>query len=88
MDAAAAQVALLTCQRALATALSNEDASRRSVVDDRTSLVRFFASLSDERRRMADEVMAEAQDSLGYSVAPALVVEWMATRFYLLGGRR
>lgn len=82
MDAAAAQTALLTCQRALAKALSDEGSGSRS------ALVRFFASLPDDRRRMADEVMAEAQDSLGYMTNPALVVEWMATRFYLLAGRR
>jgi DNA polymerase-3 subunit delta' len=82
MDAAAAQSALLVCRRALAEALAGR------AEEGRQGLVRFFAALSDERRRMADEAMAEAQESLGYMANPALVVEWLATRLHLLAGRR
>lgn len=83
MDAAAAQGALLACQRALAKALAKGEGEEKL-----SGLARFFANLTEERQRMADEVMAEAQESLGYMASPALVVEWMATRFYLLDKKR
>lgn len=89
MDAAAAQAALLVCQRALAEALAGPQGGAAESGNGQTrGLVRFFASLGDERRRMADEAMAEVQDSLGYMVNPALAVEWLATRLYLLSGKR
>lgn len=82
MDAGAAQDALLACQQALAEAMSGKETNTLG------PLAHFFASLSDERRRMADEILAEAQESLGFMVNSALVAEWMATRLYLLGGGR
>ena len=36
------------------------------------------------RLRMVDELLAEAQDSIIYTVNPALVVEWLVTRLFLL----
>ena len=33
---------------------------------------------------MLDEALAECQDSLMYNVNPVLVLEWLATRMYLL----
>ncbi len=47
-------------------------------------LERVFARLPEQRLRMLDEVLAECQDSLIYNVNPTLVLEWLATRLYLL----
>ncbi len=44
----------------------------------------FFAKLPLPRLRILDEVLAEASESLLAGVNPVLVIEWFATRFYLL----
>ena len=47
-------------------------------------LERRLARLPLQRLRMLDEVLAECQDSLTYNVNPVLVMEWFATRLFLL----
>ncbi|MDL2316567.1 DNA polymerase III subunit delta' [Desulfovibrio sp. OttesenSCG-928-A18] len=51
-------------------------------------LEELLAHLPEARLRMVDEVLAECQDSLISMVSPALVLEWMATRLFLLIPRR
>ena len=75
VDARMAHVALIAWQRALANALAGQAA---------TPLAQLFARFSESQSRMADEAFAEGQDSLGFKATPAYVVEWMATRIYLL----
>ena len=78
-DASVAQLILALCQKALAEALSGKAQSPLST---------FFASLAPNRQRMADALLAEAQDSLQHTVNPTLVVEWMAAHLFLLKPRR
>lgn len=51
-------------------------------------LEQILAVLPEARLRMVDEALAECQDSLIYGVNPTLVLEWLATRVYLLLPRR
>lgn len=51
-----------------------------------TPLALAFSRLTPERQRMADEILAEAQDSLECGVSPALAIDWLATRFYFILG--
>ena len=78
VDAATAQLVLAVCEQALAEALAGK-AER--------PLARYFAKLPPARQRMADGLLAEAQDSLRYTVNPTLVVEWLAAHLFLLAGR-
>lgn len=47
-------------------------------------LEKLLLRLPETRLRMLDEALAECQDSLMHSVNPTLVLEWLATRMYLL----
>ena len=58
--------------------------ARQEGVAPREGLESILARLPDARLRMLDEGLAECQDSLLYGVNPTLVVEWLATRMYLL----
>lgn len=78
-DAGVAQLVLALCQKALAEALADKAQS---------PLSQFFAELPPNRQRMADALLAEAQDSLQCTVNPTLVVEWMAAHLFLLKPRR
>lgn len=78
-DAGVAQLILALCQKALAEALAGKAQS---------PLAHFFMELAPNRQRMADALLAEAQDSLQYTVNPTLVVEWMAAHLFLLKPRR
>ncbi len=64
------------CRRALAQSILT--------TTPQNPLARLFSRLPTPRLRMVDEVLAECQDSLIYMVNPTLVLEWMATRLYLL----
>ena len=44
----------------------------------------LFARLPAPRLRMVDEILAECQESLVYMANPTIVLEWLATRLYLL----
>jgi DNA polymerase-3 subunit delta' len=71
---------LRLCRRALASRIL----ALRSGAESREGLESFLARLPEQRLRMVDEILAECQDSLLYAVNPTLVLEWMATRLYLL----
>ena len=68
------------CRRALASRM----AARQSGAAPREGLEQVLARLPDARLRMLDEALAECQDSITYGVNPVLVLEWLATRMYLL----
>ena len=85
VDGPAASALLITCQRALAQALSGmtgEDTAPGASPE--ADLARFFTSLPDARLAIAQNVLAEGQDSLNTQVNPALVADWVMTRLYLL----
>lgn len=88
VDAPAGNALLVVCQRAMAQALSGLAGSDvppgRSPAAD---LARFFASLPEQRLAMAHDILAEGQESLAMQVNPALVVDWVMTRLYLLRPR-
>ena len=68
------------CRRALARRIS----ALRSGAPPDEGLESLLARLPAQRLRMLDEALAECQDSLIYNVNPALVLEWLATRMFLL----
>ncbi len=78
MDAQAARVMLSLLEQALAQALAGQAQG---------ALAQYFAGLPPNRQRMADSLLAEAQDSLIYTVNPALVAEWLAVHLFLLKPR-
>lgn len=65
--------ALVGCMHALHTGNSAKE-----------GLEALFARLPAPRLRMVDEILAECQESLVYMANPAIVLEWLATRLYLL----
>lgn len=80
IDAPTAHAILNLCRRALAArmvALQSGDTPKEGLEE-------LFARLPAQRLRMLDEVLAECQESLLYNVNPVLVMEWLATRLYLL----
>ncbi len=85
MDAAAAGALILTCQRALALALAKSPPQNPGAEAD---LAAFFASLPENRQRMADAILAEGQESVISQVNAGLVADWVMTRLFLLQGRR
>ncbi len=92
VDAAAAGVLILACQRALAAAMAGTvpegGAAGAAFSAAEAELIRFFADLPPNRQRMADSVLAEGQDSVIAQVNAALAVDWVMTRLYLLRPRR
>ena len=76
VDASAASSLLLACQRGLAQALAGNAAA--------SELAAFFASLPEQRLAIACNVLTEGQECLIAQVNPALVVDWIMTRLYLL----
>lgn len=80
VDAALAHAVLNLCRRALVARLL----SLQHRVAPKEGLESLLARLPEQRLRMFDEVLAECQDSLVYAVNPSLVLEWLATRLYLL----
>lgn len=68
------------CRRALARRIS----ALQSGAPPGEGLESLLARLPAQRLRMLDEALAECQDSLIYNVNPALVLEWLATRMFLL----
>ena len=88
VDAAGALTLILVCQRALAQLFSGETGGNvppgASLEAD---LVRFFASLPENRLAIAHAVLAEGQESIIAQVSPALVADWVMTRLYLLRGK-
>ena len=84
LDAALAHALVNLCRRALVQSIKD----RTLGAPPREGLESIFARLPEARMRMLDEALAECQESLIYSVNPALVIEWLATRMYLLLPRR
>lgn len=80
VDAPLAHAVLNHCGRILASRLRLAD----SRADPREGLDSVLARLPRQRLRMLDEVLTECQDSLIHTVNPTLVLEWFATRLYLL----
>ena len=80
LDAPTAHAVLHVCRRALAARMVGLQSGERP----KEGLEELFARLPAQRLRMLDEVLAECQDSLIYNVNPVLVMEWFATRLYLL----
>ena len=68
------------CRRALARRLTAQQCG--TIPGE--GLESIFARMPLQRLRMLDEALAECQDSLIYNVNPTLVLEWLATRMYLL----
>ena len=84
VDATLVQELTGLCRRALARRLS----ALQSKEPPAEGLETLLAHLPAQRLRMLDEALAECQDSLLYTVNPTLVLEWLATRLYLLMPRR
>lgn len=80
VDAALVHALLGLCSRALARCLL----ARQGHGSADKGLAAQFARLPDPRLRMVDEALAECRDSLNHTVNPALVLEWLATRLFLL----
>lgn len=77
LDARLAMQLVLFCQNALKDALSGSESGL-------TPLAEAFMRLSPQSRSILNEVLAESQDSLIYTVNPVLVADWMATRIFFL----
>lgn len=70
------------CRRKLAQTLTGRpDSGNRSLSD-------FFSRMPPSHRRIVDEVLSQAQDMLLANVSPPTVIEWAATRFFLLIPRK
>lgn len=78
LDARLAMQLVLYCQNALKDALAGGAGAGLS------PLAEAFARLSPQSRNILSETLAECQDSLFYTVNPALVADWLATRLYFL----
>lgn len=85
VDAPLAHSIIGMCRRALAACLMGGNEPGQSYAE---GLERVLARMPKARLRMLDEALAECQDSLIYGVNPTLVLEWLATRMYLLLPRR
>lgn len=70
------------CRRKLAQTLTGRPDSGNASLSD------FFSRMPASHRRIVDEVLSEAQDMLLANVSPATVIEWAATRFFLLIPRK
>ena len=80
VDAALVHDLTNLCRRVLAGRLSAPQDG--ALIDE--GLDSLLARMPAQRLRMLDEALAECQDSLIYNVNPTLVLEWLATRMYLL----
>ena len=80
VDAALVHDLTNLCRRVLAGRLSAPQGG--ALIDE--GLDSLLARMPAQRLRMLDEALAECQDSLIYNVNPTLVLEWLATRMYLL----
>ncbi|MDR1360556.1 MAG: DNA polymerase III subunit delta' [Deltaproteobacteria bacterium] len=80
VDIALAQAIIGLCRRALMARIS-------AAAPPAEGLERLLAALSPQSLRFLDEALAESQDSLVFGVNPTLVLEWLATRMYLLVSR-
>lgn len=80
VDAALVHDLTNLCRRVLAGRLS---VPQNGALPDE-GLDSLLARMPAQRLRMLDEALAECQDSLIYNVNPTLVLEWLATRMYLL----
>lgn len=80
VDAALVHDLTNLCRRVLAGRLSSPQSG--ALPDE--GLDSLLARMPAQRLRMLDEALAECQDSLIYNVNPTLVLEWLATRMYLL----
>jgi DNA polymerase-3 subunit delta' len=83
VSASVAHNILGLCGRALARCLLARQGHGRTG----QGLAALFSRLPDARLRMLDEALAEGRDSLNHGVNPVLVLEWLATRLYLLAPR-
>jgi DNA polymerase-3 subunit delta' len=72
---------VIYCQNALKDALGSEESGPEAGI---TPLAEAFARLSQQGRGILNEVLAECQDSLFYTVNPVLVADWLATRVFFL----
>ncbi len=73
---------LLETQKALSAALLADPASHHS------GLATHLAALSPQNLRRCTETLSNAQDALNYTVNPALTLDWLATRFFLISRAR
>ncbi|MCL1939182.1 MAG: DNA polymerase III subunit delta' [Desulfovibrionaceae bacterium] len=80
VDTGLAHALINLCRRAMLNCIT----ARKQGSAPREGLESILARLPELRLRMLDEALAECQDSLLYGVNPVLVVEWLATRMYLL----
>lgn len=80
INAPLAQAIIGLCQRALRASIL----ARHGAGEAGEGLANLFGRLPEARLRMVDEALSECQDSLLYSVNPSLVLEWLATRLFLL----
>jgi len=69
---------LLEARKALCAAMLGDPESHGS------RLASHLATLSGQNLRRCDEVLGNAQDALVYAVNSALVLDWLATRFFLV----
>ncbi|MCL1889836.1 MAG: DNA polymerase III subunit delta' [Desulfovibrionaceae bacterium] len=76
-----ASAVLLLLQRSLISALREAPAERRPAEN---ALIGSLARLSCKNLRLLYEALAEAQDSLRYKANAALVMDWLATRIFLM----
>jgi DNA polymerase-3 subunit delta' len=89
VDAHGANALVIACQRALTQALSGFTAADVTPGQSaEADLARYFALLPERRQGMAASVLAEGQESVSVGVNPALVVDWVMTRLYMLKPRR
>ena len=84
VDAPLAHGLVNACRRALASALSQLAVGGDSSL---SGLAGAMSKLPPARMRMLDEELAEAQDSLNIGVNPALVLDRLAGRLFLLTPR-
>lgn len=82
IDIYSGQAIINLCRKKLAQCLAGRPPSGNQ------SLADFFARMPAARQRMADEVLSEAQDMMLAGVSSATVIEWAATRLYLLTPRK
>jgi len=75
LDAALAMEVIVHCQHELAGAIKGRKTGE---------LGRLFAQLDLGRQRKLDEVLSECQEAINAVVSPALVIDWLGTKLYLL----
>lgn len=84
LEARQAMQLVIYCQNALKDALGAEENGAEAGL---TPLADAFSRLSPQARNILNEILAECQDSLFYTVNPVLVADWLATRLYFLFAR-